>query len=170
MGEGVILDPLDTASAAQRNAEIERRVGALEQRPQVVAPVAMIVEPYNANPSTDWWGQFTNAAYGANGWSAVVPRIPRPGIWWRFDWRTGAGTTGEVQLTAQSGTLAASAIVLPAASSGSILYRWLHNGSMWNVAFNIDLGVRRTGGANVVEVRLPIAYFVDASACTLTGI
>lgn len=165
-GEGAVLDPL----ALDRVAELARRVDALEQRPKVVPPIAAVTTPYLISPGADWYMPFTNAAYGAGSWSGILPKVALPGVYCRFAWRTGAGTTGEVRLLAGGGATMTSAVALAAASSGTITFHWLHGHTLWQASQNLDLEARRTAGANLVEIQAPIYYLTDAAGCTLTGL
>lgn len=165
MGE-LTLDPL----LADPAFDFERRIGALEQRPQVVAPVAVIATPYLLTPSADWYIPHTNAAYGGGGWSGIMPRISHQGVYCRFAWRTGAGTTGLVALHAASDTRTTSDVVLPAASSGVITFRWLHGLPLWAASYNLDINCKRTGGANLVEIQTPLFYLTEPAGCTASGL
>lgn len=169
MPHGPILDPFTSRSFAQQQ-QLAERLADLGQRPQVVAPLAVVATPYLLTPSADFYLPYTAAAYGSGSWSGIMPRIAHQAVYCRFNWRTGAGTTGEVRLTAASGTQLATAIVLPAASSGTITYKWLHGLPVWVASYNLDLEAKRTGGANLVEIQAPQYYLVDPAGCTAAGI
>ena len=172
LGRGAYLDPLIDAAARERR-DASERLRNLESRPQVVPPVAIVSTPYLLNPSADWYVPYTGAAFGAGGWSGIMPRVAHPGVYCRFNWRTGAGTTGEVRLLSNAGFApggSTAIVALAAASSGTITFLWLHGLPLWITSYNLDLEARRTGGANSVEIQAPLLYLIDPSGCTATGL
>ncbi len=160
-------DPLGLAAEARWRESIEQRLTNLEARERVVVPAPLFPRPVNAFPSSDWY-QATTAAGFTPLWEMIVPRWTALGAWVEFDWRTGAGTTGEVRLLSALGN-ASSAVVLGAASSGTITFRWLHNEDIWTDSV-LWLTARRTGGANSVEVAFPHAALIPPTGCTLAGV
>lgn len=170
MGEEALLDPVVYDPTL---ADLARRIALLEQAPQVLPPVGLSPVPYDVAVSIDWYCNVTAAVFGASGaspWAAQMPRVARRGLFVAIPWITEAGTTGEVRLTAASGSAQAGTVTLPAASSGTVTYRWLHNLPLWYTSYNLDVWARRTGGANNVRIGYPSCFMVDAAGCTLTGL
>lgn len=172
MGEGPILDPY---ALDPRPADLLRRVGAFEQRPKVQPALFYQAVPYQSSvaPNASWYSGHTNAALGDSGgspWAIPLPRVGRIGAYCRVAWTTDAATTGELRLTAQSGTKLAAVIALAAGSSGVAVWKWLHGLTIWQGAVNFDLYARRSGGAGTVYVQAPVFALVDGEGCTLTGV
>lgn len=174
MGEGLLLGPSSAGAEALQDRDELRRVGALETRPRVQAPVSLSPVPYIPGPQTDWYSNITNgAAFGAGNdspWAAQMPRVAHRGVFASIPWITEAGTTGEIKLTAASGTKQAATVALPAASSGTVVYRWLHGLDLWLASYNLDVYARRASGANLVRVGYPHIYMIEARGCTATGL
>lgn len=171
-----ILSAGDAALAAQRAVE---RVQAAEARaPRLVQPIAYPLFPYGgaSAPGSDWYIPVTGAAFGVQ---ATTPWIFQPdvlahqGIILQVPWRTGAGTTGEMRLAlnVSSPNAPTPAVTLPAASSGTLIWRWLHGVDPWTESVGGSIEVRRTAGANNVEVGYPLGGFIvtGPDGCTTTG-
>lgn len=172
MGEGPLLDPF---GVQPEGADLLRRTSALEQRPKVQPPLYYQAVPYQSSvaPDASWYSGHTNAALGDSGgspWAIPLPRVARIGAYCRVAWRTDAATTGELRLTAASGTALAAVISLAANSSGVAIWKWLHNLTLWQGAINFDLYARRASGAGTVYVQAPVFALVDGEGCTLTGV
>lgn len=173
MSEGPILDPLGASTEAEALAS---RIAALEARlGGAVAGVAIPALTYlPGTVDASWRSAITNgAAFGAGNddpWVGVVPRWARSAVRCEVPWATDAATTGELKLTAVSGTLQAATISLPAGSSGTATWNWLHGRPLWAGAANLDLWARRSGGAGTVYVGYPRMWLIDPAGCTVTGV
>lgn len=151
-------------------SEVETRLSALELRPQVIAPIGLSPAPVGGGILTvEWEVEITGATFGTV-WEAQVSRWSRQALWGVVPWRTEAGTTGELRLEASFSTTT-NAVSLPANSSGTATFRWLHGQDVWSPSASLAAWVtaRRTGGANDVIIGYPYLALVDPAGATLAG-
>ena len=101
----------------------------------------------------------------------IVARWTGLAVWARVNWRTGAGTTGELRLRAyRNGTVPVSdTVTLAAASSGTVEFLWLHGADIWTEDI-LWVEARRTAGANLVEIGFPAVAMVGPEGATAAGV
>lgn len=169
-----VLDPFGPEAAHATDADLRRRIEALEARLQAVPALAVPATPYLPGTVDASWRQaVTDPTFGAGNtspWVFVVPRVARSACRCEIPWATDGATTGEVQLTAASGTLLTTAVALAAGSSGTVTYNWIHGRNVWSGHVNFDVWARRSGGAGNVYIGYPRFFLVDPAGCTTTGI
>ena len=172
MGD-VILDPVANENAATIQ-QLRVRIAALEARLQAIPAIALPASPFAPGQvDSSLRIAVTDPTFGAGNtspWFSVVPRWARSAIYAEIPWATDAATTGEVKLTAVSGTLQTTAVALAANSSGTVIYNWIHGRGLWTGHANVDLWARRTGGAGNVYIGYPRMWLVDPAGCTTTGL
>lgn len=172
MSEGPILDPL--APGAGVGAALADRLGALESRIQAVPPVPFPMSPYlPGSTNTSWQQTITGGTFYVGNtvpWVAVVPRIARTGALCMVPWVTDGATVGGLELSHTGATVVTSEIVLPAGSSGTATFRWLHNLDPQSGQKNFDLLARRASGAGNVYIGYPLFFLVDPAGCSIAGV
>ena len=172
MSEGAILDPYDFDNI---EGDLTHRVKMLEQQPKVQPAFYYQAVPYRSSvsPNATWYAGHTNATLGGAGgipWAIPLPVVGMTAAYCQVNWTTDAATTGQIQLTANSGSNLTSAVTLGAGSSGTVTFLWLHGLTLWRRAINFDLWARRATGAGTVYVQCPTFALVDSIGATTTGI
>lgn len=152
----------------REQAALGERIGNIEARPHVVPAIPLTPAPINGVASGDWYRGITSAAF-LQAWEMAILRYTNLAIWCTFNWRTGAGTTGEVRLRTNVGGTTSSAVALGAASSGVVTFRWLHSQAIWT-ADSLWVEARRTVGANLVEIQAPSVAMIDPAQATTAGV
>jgi hypothetical protein len=162
---------------------VDDRLNAEHRAPQLIEGLTYPLAPYGGAgaPTGLWYIPVTAATFtrlqDSEPWLCTMERLVRKGILVRVPWTTDAATTGELRLEGGGGIQGltpnepTAAVVLPAASSGIVTFRWLHGAPLWGVGASLFVAARRTGGAGNVNIGYPFGGVVqiDPRGCTVTG-
>lgn len=161
--------------------DVAARDAAEARAPQLVFPIISPFAPFGgASPPTGlWYIAVTSAIYGveaAQPWVSRPDRLVRRAVLVRVPWTTDAATTGALKLVLPlppaGSNVQTSAVVLPAASSGTQTFRWLHGVTPWTQIVAVNVEAIRTGGAGNVNIGAPEGGLiqVDPAGATVTGL